>query len=36
MTFENLSHIPTTKFIEIFEIDIQKDPFLVEGYFLKK
>ena len=34
--FENVSHIPTDKLIEIFEIDIKNDPFLVEGYFLTK
>ena len=34
--FENVSHIPTKKLIEIFEINLEKDPFLLEGYFLKK
>lgn len=34
--FENLSHIPTEKLIEIFKIDVIKDPNLVEGYFLTK
>jgi len=34
--FENLSHIPTTKLCEIFEIDLEKDPFILEGYFLTK
>ena len=34
--FENISHIPTSKLIEIFEIDLEKDPYLLEGYFLKK
>jgi hypothetical protein len=34
--FENLSHIPTQKLIEIFEIDIVKDPQIVEGYPLSK
>ena len=34
--FENISHVPTNKLIEIFEIDIEKDPNLLEGYFLKK
>lgn len=34
--FENVSHIPTKKLIEIFKIDIKKDPALLEGYFLTK
>ena len=34
--FQNISHIPTTKLIEIFEIDLNKDPAIVEAYFLKK
>jgi hypothetical protein len=34
--FENISHIPTKKLIEIFNIDIHKDPGIVEGYFLTK
>ena len=34
--FENVSHIPTKKLIEIFKIDIKKDPYLLEGYFLTK
>ena len=34
--FENLSHVPTKKLIEIFGIDLTKDPFIVEGYFLTK
>jgi hypothetical protein len=34
--FENISHIPTKKLIEIFEIDIDKDPNLIDGYSLKK
>jgi hypothetical protein len=34
--FENVSHIPTSKLIEIFNIDIKKDPAIVEGYFLTK
>ena len=34
--FENMSHIPTKKLIEIFKIDIKKDPGLLEGYFLTK
>ena len=34
--FENISHIPTSKLIEIFEINLTDDPHLLEGYFLKK
>jgi hypothetical protein len=34
--FENISHIPTSKLIEIFEIDLEKGPYFLEGYFLKK
>ncbi len=34
--FENVSHIPTQKLIEIFKIDIKKDPGFLEGYFLTK
>jgi hypothetical protein len=34
--FENVSHIPTNKLIEIFEIDLKKDPELIEGYFLSR
>ena len=34
--FENLSHIPTKKLIEIFGIDLKKDPYLIDGYFLTK
>jgi hypothetical protein len=34
--FENLSHIPTSKLVEIFDIDLQKDPHIREGYFLTK
>lgn len=32
--FENISHIPTLKIIEIFNIDLDQDPNLLEGYFL--
>lgn len=32
--YENISHITTSKLIEIFEIDIIKDPEIIEGYFL--
>ncbi|PVD54022.1 hypothetical protein DC498_01115 [Terrimonas sp.] len=34
--FENVSHIPIQKFIEIFKIDIKKDPRLLDGYFLTR
>lgn len=34
--YENVSHIPTEKLIEIFSIDLEEDPHLLEGYFLTK
>lgn len=34
--FENVSHIPTIKLIDIFEINVKKAPHLSEGYFLTK
>ena len=34
--FENVSHVPTKKLIEIFNINLNKDPYLLEGYFLTK
>jgi hypothetical protein len=34
--FENVSHIPTNKLIEIFNINLEKDPYISEGYFLTK
>src|SRR5690348_11511232 len=34
--FENVSHIPTKKLIEIFNINLKKDPYIMEGYFLNK
>lgn len=34
--YENVSHIPTTKLIEIFKINRDKDPNILEGYFLTK
>lgn len=34
--FQNISHIPTKKLIEIFQIDIKKDPHILEGYFLTR
>lgn len=32
--FENVSHIPTSELVRIFEIDLNKDPNILEGYFL--
>jgi hypothetical protein len=32
--YENVSHIPTRKLIEIFDIDLETDPYILEGYFL--
>lgn len=34
--YENVSHIPTSMLIEIFGINLQKDPYIMEGYFLTK
>ena len=34
--FENVSHIPTKMLIEVFDINLKKDPYILEGYFLKK
>lgn len=34
--YENISHIPTSKLCEIFNIDLAKDPLILEGYFLTK
>lgn len=34
--YENVSHIPTKKLIEIFSINLKEDPYLLEGYFLTK
>lgn len=34
--YENVSHIPTPKLVEIFNINLEKDPYLLEGYFLTK
>jgi hypothetical protein len=34
--FNNVSHIPTAKLVEVFEIDLQLDPYILEGYFLTK
>lgn len=33
-SFINVSHIPTNKLIEIFNMDLNSDPHLTEGYFL--
>jgi len=34
--YKNVSHIPTSKLIEIFKINLDKDPYILEGYFLTK
>lgn len=34
--FKNVSHIPASKLIEIFNINLIKDPHILEGYFLTK
>ena len=34
--FINISHIPTLKIAEIFEVDLSKDPFMEYGYILTK
>ena len=34
--YENVSHIPTSKLCEIFKVDLEKDPFILGGYFLRK
>jgi hypothetical protein len=34
--FENVSHIPTSKLVEIFRINLEKDPYILEGYMLTK
>jgi hypothetical protein len=34
--YENVSHIPTSKLIEIFNINQKKDPYLVQPYMLTK
>jgi hypothetical protein len=34
--YENVSHIPTSKLIEIFNVNLKKDPDILEGYFLTK
>ena len=34
--FENISHIPAKKLVEIFKIDLEKDPNISEGYFLTR
>jgi hypothetical protein len=32
----NISQISTKKLVEIFKIDLQKDPFILDGYLLTK
>jgi hypothetical protein len=32
--FENLSHIPANKLVETFDIDLEADPYISDGYFL--
>jgi hypothetical protein len=34
--FKNVSHVPTKTLIEIFNINLDKDPQLLGGYFLTK
>lgn len=34
--YENVSHVPTSKLIEIFNINLAKDANILEGYFLTK
>lgn len=34
--FINVSNIPTKKLIEIFKINLKKDPYILDGYFLTK
>ena len=34
--FKNISHVPTKKLVEIFNINLKKDPNIIEGYFLTK
>ena len=34
--FENVSHIPTKRLAEIFKINLDKDPYILEGYFLTR
>ena len=34
--YENVSHIPTKKLIEIFRVDLNKDPHILDGYLLTK
>jgi hypothetical protein len=34
--FNNVSHVPTGKLVEIFKIDLAKDPHVLKGYLLKK
>lgn len=32
--YENVSYVPTSKLIEIFEINLEDDPNILEGYML--
>jgi hypothetical protein len=34
--YENVSHVSTKSLIDIFNINLNKDPHLLEGYFLTK
>jgi hypothetical protein len=34
--FINVSQIPTKKLVEIFRIDLKRDPFILEAYILTK
>ena len=34
--FKNISHVPTKKLVEIFNINLRKDPHIMEAYFLTK
>lgn len=34
--YENVSHVPTNKLVEIFNIKLNRDPHILEGYFLTK
>ncbi|HSC55088.1 MAG TPA: hypothetical protein VLC98_15760 [Phnomibacter sp.] len=34
--FENISHIPTQQLVDIFKINLDKDPNILDGYFLTK
>ena len=34
--YNNISNVPTKRLIEIFKIDLNKDPNILKGYFLTK